>query len=132
MKANELRVGNYIELDGKVESIWEISLDYYDEGFPYISSGDNHIVEFRQCRHKPIPLDQEWLEKFGFEKLNLYSLDRWIYNDFEIENMGKYFAKVIWSESCPHTTQFIGHHQYVHQLQNLYFALTGEELTIKS
>lgn len=126
MKANELRIGNYVQRIGyplkvtgiKGGDVWvdgnAVELEYY------VYDGIN-----------PIPITEEWLVKFGFEKLNLYSLDRWIYNDFEIENMGKYFTVVVWSESCPHNTNYIGHCEYVHSLQNLYFALTGDELYIK-
>ncbi len=55
--------------------------------------------------YKPIPLTEEWLVKFEQKDLDLFIL--------EIE--------VNWNIKI----------KYVHQLQNLYFALTGEELTIK-
>lgn len=108
MKANELRIGNYIELDGKVERIWEISMDYKDEGFPLFSAGTTSLVEFRECRHKPIPLTEEWLEKFDLVYVDLGQFIRIYGHDFLLSKI-----------------------KYVHQLQNLYFALTGEELTIK-
>lgn len=56
-----------------------------------------------------IPLTEEWLLKFGVESI----YDFKIYNDD-----GDVFYYAVGCE-------------YVHQLQNLYFALTGEELEIK-
>ena len=130
MKVNELRIGNYIELDGKVESIWEISMDYQDEGFPLFSAGTTSLVEFRECRHKPMPLTEEWLEKFGFYETSRYGK----YLEFNINQEQSLRLPI-----CKHSERDFWYVlrgsvkiQYVHQLQNLYFALTGEELTIKS
>ena len=135
MKVNELRVSNFVLIDRELIGIVsEIRSNHakviYEGGVNENISSRLSLIEF--IRLYPIPLTEEWLEKFGFEKRDLTNYNRWVYDDFEIEDQGKYFAKVIWSESCPHTTHFIGHHQYIHQLQNLYFVLTGEELTIKS
>ena len=71
---------------------------------------------------KPIPLTEEWLERFGFEYSDLNGdSGLWKIPPFQI--YGKY-------------NQFIYEYaldvNYVHQLQNLYFSLTGEELTIKT
>lgn len=131
MKANELRIGNYVEHNGnwsyrdhsapKIIQ-WEES-DFYALGESTIFLEDI----------KPIQLTEEWLLKFGFEK-NKSNKNRFIHyiSGFEIERQGSKFAYAVWGgEDAPFLTQFFGHHNYVHQLQNLYFALTGEELTIK-
>lgn len=71
----------------------------------------------------PIPLTEEWLIKFGFEKTD-FGGKCFSYGDILIypnESEYRLFAH-----------QYIkGALKYVHQLQNLYFALTGEELTLK-
>lgn len=82
---------------------------------------------------EPIPLTAEWLERFGFKEERR---DSWgIYDefgfsipDFEIErnNSGELRLSVNVGEY--HIGKPI---EYVHQLQNLYFALTGQELVIK-
>ena len=54
---------------------------------------------------EPISLTEKWLIKFGVEDLDLFIHD----------------VKTDWSAPC----------DYVHQLQNIYFALTGEELQIQ-
>lgn len=68
---------------------------------------------------KPIPLTEEWLFKFGFEKaLNGWwdKTETWCWKDDIF-----YLGALSWLAEC----------KYVHQLQNLYFALTGEELKTK-
>lgn len=85
---------------------------------------------------KPIPLTEEWVLKFGFEfvsKQHQYGwfkdvLDRqicWCHSkEISIEfRTGQYdeYQGTLIDVDC----------EYVHQLQNLYFALTGEELTLK-
>jgi hypothetical protein len=75
--------------------------------------------------YKPIPITEKWLLKLGAKKLsdNFFDIGYLKFKihshqygiDFHFGNGGKHYIK-------PH---------YVHSLQNLYFALTGEELTIK-
>ena len=77
---------------------------------------------------KPIPITEELLLKFDFEieefsDFTLYSLS---IND-------KYDTKISYFNE---TKEFdlgidipLNHIKYVHQLKNLYFALTGKELT---
>ena len=130
MKSTELRLGNLIEykiedeLDERKEW-WEVSkVDFQD--LTWLDSNPED-ADFR-----PIKLTEEWLLKFGFYKSDLSPYNRWVheYNDFEIEIQGDKYAYVLWGgESAPFLTQFLGHSKHVHQLQNLYFALTGEELT---
>lgn len=115
MKANELRIGNWLQrLDGTFFQV--VSSD-----FSIIENTPTYLTP------KPIPITEEWLLKFGFEKDG----NRFSIGDFEIEKQGLKYACALWDESAPHLTTFIGHHRYVHQLQNLYFALTGEEITIE-
>lgn len=73
----------------------------------------------------PIDLTEEWLEKLGFD------FDGYTYNMGKLSINHKsadrpkgrvYYNSWAVSEKRP---------EFVHQLQNLYFALAGEELTIK-
>jgi hypothetical protein len=72
-----------------------------------------------------ITLTEEWLLKFGYSQdRNGYSLEDKNSLSFSVTAEGEY--KPCWNDrvlSAGLTTK------YVHQLQNLYFALTGEELT---
>ena len=125
MEAKELRIGNYVgfikhQHTTIIESMWEDLIGH--------SSGSERGID----DFEPIPLTEEWLLKFGFKEYDKRK-NRFITDDgFEIEIQGKNYAYCIYDvESAPHLTHFIGHCKYVHQLQNLYFALTNEELTIK-
>jgi hypothetical protein len=120
IKANELRIGNLIKYnDGgvfRVISIHEFGLDVEDD----IETAYTEYEKF-----SPIPLTEEWLLKFGFEKdvaafyLDINTVLFVSYNDDEFVHLKSNHLETIASI------------KYVHQLQNLYFALTGEELTIK-
>tara|TARA_R110002124_G_scaffold199603_2_gene366415 strand:+ start:413 stop:733 length:321 start_codon:yes stop_codon:yes gene_type:complete len=102
MKATELRIGNWVMYSSKIQV------------------NENKI---RECvdhpdRFAPIPLTEDWLKRFGFEYSDLNGdSGLWKIPPFQI--YGKY-------------NQFIYEYaldvNYVHQLQNLYFALTGQEL----
>lgn len=75
-----------------------------------------------------IPLTEEWLLNFGFKGLStsnyLGLLLGIIY--FRWDKESKYLDFELDYESVQ-----LPHIKYVHQLQNLYFALTGDELTLK-
>lgn len=119
MKSNELRIGNYVEgYNGKVFQ-WSL--------FDFATC--NNDVNADEIG-KPIPLTEEWLIKFGFEKDK--KLEHLLCKYPIVVNTGNHN---IISLGQPHQeTNRIFPYQMnmsVHQLQNLYFALTGEELKIK-
>lgn len=69
----------------------------------------------------PIPLTVEWMGKFNLKKMksNDFIDTYWIHNLLFIE-LERNFVMI--------GPYIIGRCEYVHQLQNLYFALTGKEL----
>jgi len=129
MKANELRIGNLIigtnVYEGKVLTFERFNSDLDVVFFSNGSKWD--CGEFIEDI-KPIQLTEEWLFKFGFKKSNVYCFGN---HKLIIESlMGD-------RHSCryrvnPDESIWISELHYVHQLQNLYCALTGEELTFKS
>lgn len=123
MKATELRIGNYYQYAGNGGIIYtQVQAIKYNQ-FGLLS--DFNGTNFEIC--KPIELTEEWLSNFGFE----FSRDPES-NYYEKTFDFTAFYKVVIERKigsdvfCFSTTQLI----YVHQLQNLYFALTGEELTL--
>jgi hypothetical protein len=117
MQANELRIGNLLYNNNVLVTIDARSIfDIWD---------DKGLKEY-----KPIPLTEEWLLKFGFSKRAVLSSVLYdmknprfsIYLNPPIDKSNKW--NILGIEKNINI-------QYVHQLQNLYFALTGEELTIK-
>ena len=139
MKANELRIGNKIygnyqrEIDrgnGIVEDIEcqdIVTFEGYDPIDNYFHISDVKIYDSLE----PIPLTEEWLLKFGF----VWELDK-SYSLTINENFGLF----IWVDlNTLHPIAelidsgdrvVVNHIEYIHELQNLYFALTGEELKL--
>ena len=113
MKANELRIGNLVKKG--------------DEMF---------MADFLTIRmainYEPIPLTEEWLIKFGFERNDNTKLSDSFYwimvgrSELHINPDNG----VLWihrNENIFNNPCLVKH---VHQIQNLYFALTGEELIL--
>jgi len=145
MKANELRIGNYIscwiksrENDFKDYQIEEIGKTCIDNKY-YVVIDDSFCVN-SETGIAPIPLTEEWLIKFGFKteqknkSLFIIKCDEYVMrvsvNTFSgnLENSPFLFVSVLTGYASRPVTIF---YKYVHQLQNLYFALTGKELKIK-
>jgi len=132
INVKELRIGNYIEAgweqeidrgNGIIEDV-ECSevVDFmgYDPYDDYIWAGGLQGQEYDDYR--PIPITEEWLEKFAFKKVTSSAFGKSTgVGNILIEHTPSYHW-VGWSQYPI---------RYVHQLQNLYYALTGEELTIK-
>jgi len=116
MVANELRLGNYIQDElGSVEQVE--SLNSY--------GGEEINEDIVTGVYEPILLNAEWLLKFDFKPSGtswLIDMEQIVFDIQSIDE--KYYLN---SEGLPFSTGF----KYVHQLQNIYFALTGAELTIK-
>jgi len=151
MKANELRIGNWVKIKDEIfEEGYLTGYDIYTTnefqitGFNDGSSmKDCKVICFYEipgklfggtihsgCRDldiDPIPLTEEWLLKFGFENLSLTPKF-----DGSKCNFTFYWEvdEIVLREN--YEDIFITRISYVHQLQNLYFALTGEELEIKA
>jgi len=123
MKANELRIGNLAQTNmGDLLIVENLSLN--DIHFKVVDRSKYPLNYKWQA--EPIPLTEEWLLKLGFE--------------YDTITYSKEFLTLAKSERLTGYHVFINslvnrlsnNVVYVHQLQNLYFALTGEELTIKS
>lgn len=126
IQPQELRIGNSVNTELGIAEVIGIYEDVVDvKGVSVIdNSSENKIsistrsfdgcVEYEKIQ--PIPLTEEILLKFGFLKDdNFYHLNNiWISNFYE-----NYFSLDGFDETKI---------EFVHQLQNLYFALTGEEL----
>lgn len=89
----------------------------------------------------PIALTEDWLKRFGFE------IDRWsngtkiMGTKKDFNSLADYGSQKIVIELNEHTNKWdsyleCGYYQnqidcsYVHQLQNLFWCLTGQELTV--
>lgn len=129
MKANELRIGNWVyDMNGKPQQIDQVVRHpSCERNYGYISKfkGWNFANGYIDDLN-PIPITEEWLLKLGFERYGDNG-EYFKHKDievFEFLNIGTAFKVFDSSGIC------ICYIEYVHQLQNLYFALTGKELQV--
>ena len=123
IKANELRTGNIVMRLNKFDRLPRITKII---GM-MIFQAEKEPEEF-----DPIPITEEWLRRMGFKMLPIGKYEdagNWIrrlqangdvMHFDDRHNNFSYNGCTIWTSP-----------KFVHQLQNLYFALTGEELIIK-
>lgn len=117
MEAKELRLGNYLNYRDKeriliVSNLGSFRFETVCHNTGIIYGSDD------ASEYNGIPLTEEWLLKFGFEK----KTSSFVIYPVSIKKQTK--------DAFFYTPASL-HLEYVHQLQNLYFALTGEELSIK-
>lgn len=119
MTANELMVGNWVVRK--------------DEEYQITSAT---IVSVERCESTamPILLTEEWIIRFGFEKTDENTAGAiWQINGEEEYHLDD--CKIIEWKKGLHKGLFFRRNkviEYVHQLQNIYFALYNEELSVKS
>lgn len=127
MEAKELRIGNYVDFCG-ISKILELHSE--------IKKFDNVYLECEESfewgeyeRLKPIPLTEEILLKCGLKRA-LYD-SSYELNDFSIF-LDKRIRENIYIQCEKRNCNVLNglRIDYLHQLQNLYFALTNEELTV--
>lgn len=118
MDAKELRIGNWVQRlkeDGTLLMYYNVVKLRDIDG----SNEINGLIDY----FMPISLEKLWLDKFGFKRTK--NDCGWRYRSLHITDGGNIKG--------PYGTLIVkkGIIRYVHQLQNLYFALTGEELQLK-
>jgi hypothetical protein len=129
MKSNELRIGNQIKYHDKIITVAGIVRNtiYYESKELCF---DGNIGDYNPF--EPIPLTEDWLLKAGFEvvydseftkRLDFIKDNRF---DFFINKQNETISGIRFKGNT-----FFNEVKHVHQLQNLYFALTGNELKIK-
>lgn len=139
MKENELRIGNLIKISetGTIITVTGIMQNSHGiKVFGITSDGTycNPWIEY--C--EPISLTEDWMIRAGFKCKESSSCNLWhiglnpITHDYLFDLTWLLEPERINAPNAPFYRN-VGHTiYYVHQLQNLYFALTGEELTINT
>ena len=129
MKTTDLRIGNFISInfgnrdDGKIITVDGVSdCEIYNEEYGY-----SPCNEF-----KPIPLTEQWLLDFGFNQ----NIETQWYIHFDnmcltLHGYSEQYIVEIHDMGIDESSIFLMSIKYVHQFQNLYFALTQEELILK-
>jgi hypothetical protein len=131
MKSSELRIGNLVDLGNRIAKVIEIA----HLGCVVVDLEETQDTIEDYERTKGIPLTEEWLLKFGFEKIEDFGVysNIWHFKGVMV-SLGNYInVHVDWADDG------VGFHSircyeelFIHQLQNLYFALTGEELILNA
>jgi hypothetical protein len=114
----EVRLGNYVYINDKITKLECLDIDIYDQNYPTDSA-------------KPIPLTEELLLMCGAKETESYT--------YEFTQIGKdidlcvKFCELdicvtIW-QGDPIYLRYDFVDFYLHNLQNLYHSLCGEELT---
>lgn len=135
MNASELRIGNIVRfgsddnyqeviiidgrnntvhLDGKIQSGAVIFSDL--------------LVDIADVQ--PIPITSEWLEQLGLEpQLGLFPSEYYLYGGIGLrEEIGDGYVLMYYG---PEETIDINEVYFIHHLQNIYHAVSGEELELK-
>lgn len=135
MEAKELRIGNLVQFNWseKKEPLEVMDLSFDSNKLGLIPLNNRLGCTWRYSEIEGIPITEEWLERFGFKNsgstwwdinigknnyedlisVNIKGLEAWV------GNIGDFYYAV--KTKC----------EYIHQVQNLYFALTGEELKLE-
>lgn len=132
IKANELRIGNYIKFHNHLEpeKIVTVNVRFFSS-----LAGGRSLEEIKPDEelngyYSPIPLTPELLLKLGFEK-DGYEGAVWYQKGFPVigelctsdreHPLGNFLFDT--------NTDTLKIH-YLHQLQNLYYSLTGSEMEV--
>ena len=106
MNTDELRMGNYVQRDNMIVTVFLIGKDTINKG--------------SSEKFEPIELNDNWISRFGCKKSGIYTFigdqDRYNMSFGRIRYMMQYVDKPI---------------KYVHQLQNIMYDLAGIELTAR-
>lgn len=132
MTAQELRIGNYINALDDYDQAIASQVMALSDGVADIDEHGNRVLFYtlngeyapEQCSIEGINITEEWIKRLGFEE------DSIIEKRFNKDDYQVYFFKdddYIYLRQVGSTIAKI---KYIHQLQNLYFALTGNELTL--
>ena len=127
MNAKEFRIGNFVFDDEnevvKVENIMSNRFVVWNDMEDCVLfSKKNDSINMFASKINPIPLTEEWLLKFGFVE------------EFENKFYKNSLAIEVFENEC---IVYLGDFvdlaiKYVHDLQNLYFSITREELELSS
>lgn len=128
LKASELRIGNILRCTTREGSVFVGPVTQLLES--ELTAGETNS-RFTYDRCEPIELTPEILETVGFKNYRNRNVDfNLIKKRVHLNYSDDYLSHFVPDEGNEKVCYAIPHIKYLHQLQNLYFALTGEELEI--
>ncbi len=128
IKANELRIGNWVSHENKNGKFNFTIKELLSKGINIEYNNGCWLIFYEEVN--PIPLTPEILKKMGFkiipkDRLAVYKLE-----GLSLMPSGDYDDGRFHAVGCSLDNTKVLYIFSLHQLQNLYFALTGEELQI--
>lgn len=143
MKVEEIRMGNYV-MKQYYDREDIVSISGYDFWHYEKREKIDHLVEWNSL--SPILLTEDWLIKLGFNKLRDIDFNEFrqkVYGKSIIRGNDLHEEKIViilpfnnceigvYNSSEDESSYLLDRNiEYVHELQNLYFVLSGEELYI--
>lgn len=129
IKAQDLRIGNHIIANGEQAIVSAIEESPFPaiqyRGLKCVLAENKTWILLDNC--DGIPLTEEWLLKFGFERQEEDLTVSFVRQPFHLTGNKLYFSH----SYDDYVTILCEAPMFVHQLQNLYFALTQKELEFK-
>lgn len=135
LQAKDIRIGNLVNWKGTpcliegIQRMADADVEPARTGYTVDLLHNGEIIQTPWVEDiEPIPITSEWLERMGFKDGGPHDGGEhsWRIPDFEFGYDGRSFYFYD-GNNCVQVSDS----SFVHQLQNLYHALTGEELTIK-
>jgi hypothetical protein len=131
MKVNNLRVGNWVidyEAEPNKTIYWQVeTIEYLNTtlGIRFRDGSCWTCEEFIE----PIPLTEEWIVKFGINETKDQDIYRINYVSYHKGTNTFNYCLGYYYDDQGYVDNIFKEIKHVHQLQNLYFELTGQELT---
>lgn len=128
IKATDLRLGNKVLVNGQICTVNNLFPNNIRVAELSVLHQINH-----ESLYEPVPLTPEILEQCGFVKSEYKDFDhpvlkcRWVSKTIVGTNIKPFLRFDSMTKLDKPSTDVY----YVHQLQNLYYSLTGQELEIK-
>jgi hypothetical protein len=151
IQPNELRIGNYVEYKGQIFPV--LNVDALNE---YKETGDKGTVTLPVylpdgtvidtvgkwlSKINPIPITPEILERLGFVKCESDDIDKRTIYSIQVDNNHSLYFDPTEDPQWYISHQWNNNHfknsfwfqpEFLHGVQNLYYSLTGIELTFKT
>lgn len=119
MKAEELRIGNYVKYNGAWAKVYSIIGPYPESEYVKIELECNGLINAKLSDIEGIELTRNIVQYFGFIQ--------------RLEGLyvkGHYFVSDVlcWSFGLEYNGRKLVDIKYLHELQNVYYSLTKKEL----
>lgn len=122
LRIEELRIGSLV-FDSKTCNVDRVDAVHIGRVLT-----DDHQIGYREIKPVGIPLNEERLIGFGFEISSMGAIKKRIIGDEVAKFKLTYSGSDWWLEKIYGSCFGYRPIKYVHQLQNIYYELTGEHL----